>query len=125
MKLWLEGRLAADQVAAILQPGSYPQTKWTVRADWLAAFVQTAEYQKMHRGDKDADPLVQLIQAALIALGWPERIAPHCLGFNMPARRVPGLMAYLGYFVDRNPEETRGRWLIEGRQVVMYRRKVE
>lgn len=125
MKLWIMGRYGdgADWLSSILLPGSSSQRKWTVRADWLASFVQTSEYQRMHRDAKDADPMVILVRSALTTLGWPDVVAPGSLGFEIPPRRVAGIMMYLGYEAFRNSDEKRGRWFVGGKQVARYRRR--
>lgn len=125
MKLWLESRYSSSVwISAILRPGKYPQRKWTVRADWLATFVQTPEYAAVKQKRQESDPYIQSLQVAIGVLGNPDRVPLCRLGFRMPPRKVSGLMAYLGYEKEVNPDERRGRWFIDGVQTAVYRKIV-
>lgn len=70
-----------------------------------------------------------IVARTMIRLNWPDTVTATQLRLEVPELRdrwydgaIAPLLDTVGYMLDMNPFEKRGRWLVNGKQVIRYRK---
>lgn len=125
--------VAVELVCRHQKRSHWGEENWFARVELVLAYPEAVQPRNIGPDDRRAAQL----HALLDTLGWPEEVTREALlsacepgsligawlRYGGARRPLAALLGRLGYAPHRNPQDARGRWLRNGRQVKVYRRR--